>query len=177
MPRQAGREGRCPSCAAVFVVPELDPRTGLAVTNADPGEDGENPAPVHAYAAAGAMAPRLERKQDDSLVIHCPRCKKESPIRANSCPQCGLPFTMEGMTYHPATAGARSGSGALALGLIALPLGLCGGIGIVPALIAIILGLSAVENKRGQGITAAHIGVALGIVSALLALIVFANVL
>ncbi len=89
---QVGERARCPSCDAVFVVPQVDPRTGLALGGADPGHDGQYPAPVHAYAAAGHAAPRIVRLPDDSLVIECPNCLHRTDIKANNCPACGRPF-------------------------------------------------------------------------------------
>jgi DNA-directed RNA polymerase subunit M/transcription elongation factor TFIIS len=101
---QAGQAGRCPTCDAGFTIPEFDPRTGAAKGHADPGDDGENPTPMHAYAAAGQHAPKLVRRPDDTLVIECPRCERQSPVSSNNCPGCGLPFTLEGATQSASAA-------------------------------------------------------------------------
>ncbi len=172
---QAGRKGKCPTCAALFIVPELDPRTGLARTNADPGEDGENPTPVHAYAAAGDMAPRIHRKADDQLTIECPRCHTESPVSADNCSRCGLPFTLEGMTAQPVTSASAYASAALPLAILALPLSLCGGIGIIPAAVAIGLGLYHLATQRRRGFSMAHAAVIIGLAAIGLGVLVFAH--
>ena len=70
---QSGQQARCPTCDASFAVPIIDAQTGLAASDADPGDDGELPTPMHAYAAAGDKAPRIIRKGDDTLAIGCSR--------------------------------------------------------------------------------------------------------
>jgi predicted RNA-binding Zn-ribbon protein involved in translation (DUF1610 family) len=164
---QAGRQGKCPSCAAIFTVPELDPRTGLARTNADPGEDGENPAPVHAYAAAGTMAPQILRREDERLSIRCPRCQTDSEISANACPKCGLPFTMEGMTFRPMTASTPLGWTTATLGIVAILLS-CTPAGIVPAVIAIGCGLYSWSDRSLSGASGVKLGLVLGIIAAMI---------
>lgn len=77
-------------------MPMVDSVTGRAVSDADPGDDGELPTPVHAYAAAGDMAPIIVRKGDDSLFIRCRLCDHENPVDADCCDRCGRPFTLEG---------------------------------------------------------------------------------
>lgn len=171
---QAGRKGKCPTCGALFIVPEMDSRTGLARTNADPGEDGENPTPVHAYAAAGEMAPRIHRGDDDRLTIECPRCRRESPIGADNCAQCGLPFTLEGMTARPATASSGYGAAAVMLGILGVLLG-CIGIGIIPGGVAVLLGFYSVMTQPGRGFRAAHAGILLGLAATGLGLAVILN--
>ena len=143
-----GQPGQCPTCNATFTVPQMDPRTGLTISHADPGDDGENPTPVHAYAAAGEKAPRIIRLEDDSAVIECPRCERQSPIRSDSCLSCGLPFTMEGMNPSVCTRAGSKASTAVIFALIALPLSFYGGIGIVPGAIACLLGF---RSQTGEG--------------------------
>jgi hypothetical protein len=145
---QAGEQGRCPSCDAQFAIPQIDPYTGLATADADPGDDGQYPAPVHAYAAAGHAAPRVIRLPDDSLVIECPACTQQTAITANNCPKCGRPFTLEGMSNTVITAESRSHTLPLVLGLIALPLSMCAGIGAVPGIIAVGVGLRNLMLER-----------------------------
>ena len=48
--------GRCPTCAAVFNIPQVDMRTGLATRAAAGESELQDPTPVHAYAAAGEKA-------------------------------------------------------------------------------------------------------------------------
>ncbi len=172
---QSGQPGKCPTCAAVFVVPEMDPRTGLARGDADPGDDGENPTPVHAYAAAGAMAPRLVRHEDDTLVIECPRCGGESAVTANNCLKCGLPFTMAGVSATAITTTSGLANTALLLGLAGLLGNICFGLGAVFGLIAIIVGISALTQRHPRNTTAAVGGIVVGAIDCLLGLTIWMN--
>jgi hypothetical protein len=144
-----GQDGKCPTCGGTFTVPQIDPRTGLAIHHADPGEDGENPTPMHAYAAAGDKAPQLIRLDDDSLIIQCPRCGQRSPITANRCQACKLPFTLEAAEEATAALGAdgRATVG-IVLGVLGLILSPCMGLGIVPGAIGLMLGLSALLRRQ-----------------------------
>jgi hypothetical protein len=172
---QGGQSGKCPTCAAIFIVPEMDPKTGLARANADPGDDGENPTPVHAYAAAGTMAPKLVRHEgDESLSIVCPRCERQSPVTADNCPGCGLPFTMEGVSATAVTTGSNQAQTAWILALVGLPFSICAGIGGLLGIVAIIIGLFALNQRyarRGQAIA----GIVLGIVDCIIGMAVVAN--
>lgn len=172
---QCNRTGRCPTCEGMFVVPAMDPRTGRAVGHADPGDDGENPTPVHAYAAAGHKAPRILREADDRLLIECPRCSARMEIRADVCQTCGLPFTMEGIHSRPTVEGEQ-GVGALVLGMLSLPMGICGGVGLVPGGLAIAAGIMGRRYRWGrQGVRAGDIGIVLGIVGCLISILVMAS--
>jgi DNA-directed RNA polymerase subunit M/transcription elongation factor TFIIS len=172
---QGGHSGKCPTCAAVFTVPEMDPQTGLARANADPGDDGENPTPVHAYAAAGTMAPKLIRHgEDDSLSIECPRCQRQSPVTADNCPGCGLPFTMEGVSATAVTSGSSLAQTAWILALVGLVFSFCAGIGGILGLVAIIMGVSALSQRyprRGQAMAA----IVLGAVDCIVSVAILAN--
>lgn len=172
---QSGRSGKCPTCAAVFTVPAMDPRTGLARTNADPGSDGENPTPVHAYAAAGGMAPKLIRQPDDSLVIECPRCRRHAPVTADNCRGCGLPFTMEGVSARAVTASSSRGQTAAALAVVGLFLSFCGGVGVIFGLLAVVYGGAALLDSKNTNRLGALIGVALGVVDCLISIAILAN--
>lgn len=90
-----GQGGRCPTCAATFIVPHVDPETGLPLGDAEVSPDGENPTPMHAYAASGAQAPQILSGADGALYIECPRCESRCDIDANACRECGVPFTIE----------------------------------------------------------------------------------
>jgi hypothetical protein len=163
---QSGSPGRCPSCAALFTIPMLDPLTGLAAGGADPGQDGELPAPVHAYAAAGHNAPRIMRLEDDSLRIVCPRCEHQSPVSADNCEGCGMPFTMSGMGQ---TLGRAPGSmAALWMGVLAMFMGLCPLVGIIPGVIAIFLGISSFRKRGGSDAVA---GIILGVLGCAISLV------
>lgn len=117
---QCGGKGRCPTCGAEFTIPEIDVKTGLALTDADPGDDGQDPTPVHAYAAAGSNAPRIERTATDALTIRCPRCYRVSAVEADGCASCGLPFTLDGMRAVPSPPEPSYAAVSLAMGVVAL---------------------------------------------------------
>jgi len=175
--RQCGRRGKCPTCGAVFTVPEIDPRTGLAMSHADPGDDGENPTPLHAYAAAGAKAPRIVRKEDDSLAIECPRCNRQSAISASNCQSCGLPFTLEGASRAVTTAvHSVEGTAALVVGLVSLPL-VCVGVGWLPGLVAIALGLHARLKSGYDKDGPAIAGIVLGALACLVSVLTLLGLL
>ena len=91
-----GQPGSCPTCGALFVVPEIDPNTGQAAGPAIVADDGQFPTPMHAYATAGTKAPTIRRLDAGGQVVVCPRCRAEMPVEANLCASCGIPFTMEG---------------------------------------------------------------------------------
>lgn len=137
---RSGTEGKCPSCNAVFLIPAFDPVTGVALGPADPGDDGQNPTPVHAYAAAGQYAPKLIRLEDDRLVIECPRCGNRSPVDANNCSACGHPFTMDGaMQVARPTRESGAATASLVVGIIGLVLAATTGVGGILGVIAIAL--------------------------------------
>lgn len=136
--------GRCPTCGATFIVPIIDPRTAVPLNRATVADDGQLPTPMHAYAAAGGRAPKIERAPDGSQSIVCPRCAGRSPVEANLCSNCGTPFTMEGASEiaQAASGVPRLASASLVIALLAcLPLG--------P--LAIILGILALQNEPPPG--------------------------
>lgn len=146
---QGGQEGMCPTCGKPIVIPILDrygrlidPMTGKVVK--------QDPHPVHAYAAAGERAPRILRRQDGAQVILCPKCKTQSPITANNCKNCGMPFTMEGTTAEAAGASNGYAVASLVLGIIGLPtcaIGIISGLGLIFGLIA----LAQTNKDNGTG--------------------------
>ncbi len=91
-----GRQGSCPTCGAIFIVPPVDPDTGMAVGPATVADDGQFPTPMHAYATAGGKAPRIRRLPDGTQVVVCPRCDAKLPVDSDACSTCGIPFTVEG---------------------------------------------------------------------------------
>jgi len=114
------QEGQCPTCGNNITIPILDrygrlidPKTGQIVK--------QDPHPVHAYAAAGERAPGILRQADGKQTIQCPRCKGLSPITANNCKACGMPFTMEGTTLEAAGTSNGFCVASLVLGIIGLP--------------------------------------------------------
>lgn len=172
-----GRQARCPTCEAVLTVPQVDPRSGLPVNNADPGDDGELPTPVHAYAAAGRKAPRIIRQDDDSLIIECSRCGSHSPITRDNCPACGVPFTMEGASFNVQTASGDLSGAAVVLGVIALITASCPAVGLLPGGIAVVLGLHARRRQKHHRFGMAETGILLGIVAGAVSLIMLFTVL
>jgi predicted RNA-binding Zn-ribbon protein involved in translation (DUF1610 family) len=174
---QAGKSARCPSCDAEFVVPPYDERTGLARMDADPGRDGELPAPVHAYAAAGQKAPRIVRLPDDSLVIECPRCGRQSPPVADNCRSCGLPFTIEGTRNAAILRRDNGGALTLALGISSVAMGFCGGIGLLPATLGLVIGLVQVRQVPDRIDGACGAGIVISIVGALVSVLALSGAL
>lgn len=162
------KSGRCPTCGAVFTIPEVDFRTGLATGPAVVKDDGQLPTPMHAYATAGQKAPKIVRLPNGEQVIVCPRCTKNLPVDADTCPSCGIPFTMEGAASMAAAGPSRDNSMAglsLTLGILSLLL-FC-----LPILgpIAIGFGIGGfrrsqkLPNQQGRGMAIG--GIACGIVS------------
>jgi hypothetical protein len=165
---RCGKEGKCPTCGAVFTIPPLNPATGLPMSVDAPG-DGQPPTPMHAYAAAGSKAPQIVRTETGDLRIRCPRCAAEAPIDVNNCPGCGLPFTLEGATLeaHKPVGGYAVAS--FAFGLASLPAGMCV-LGVLPAAIAIVAGVVALQQANvrqhaGGGRGLALAGILCGILS------------
>jgi ribosomal protein L40E len=152
----SGQEGHCPTCDSQITIPILqrdgrllDPKTRQIIK--------PDPHPVHAYAAAGARAPQILRRADGAQIIRCTHCGAESPISANNCMGCGMPFTLEGTTV--AAPGTSNGfcTSSLVLGIISLPLGCT----IIPPILAVIFGLiglrqaatSQSSSDKGKAIT------------------------
>ncbi len=149
---QAGQPGRCPTCAAVFKIPYLDMRTGLALGIGDSGETQQDPTPVHAYAAAGDKAPEIVKLEGAGRAIVCPRCAATSDIEQNYCAACGFPFTMEGANRAAQSSADGYAVASFVVGLISLPVCICadvyGGIG---AFLAGVLGWTSLTRVRMTG--------------------------
>ena len=155
---QGGHEGACPTCGNTIIIPIrdrygrlIDPMTGQVIK--------QDPHPVHAYAAAGERAPRLVRQENGRQIIECPKCRSSSPITANNCRSCGMPFTMEGTTVEAAGASNGFAVAGLVLGIIGLPTCFTG---IVPilGLIFSIIGYTQTRsdgNQSGRGVAIAGI--------------------
>lgn len=169
---QAGQEGQCPTCGKNIVIPILDrygrlidPMTGKIIK--------QDPHPVHAYAAAGDRAPAIIRQTTGGQAIQCPRCKSISPISANNCKSCGMPFTMEGTTIEASGASNGYCVASLVLGIIGIPTGCL----ILPALLAIIFGIVGINRINSSGGESGGKGMAIaGIVCGVIGLIIGAIV-
>ncbi len=168
------QEGQCPTCGNQITIPILDrynrlidPKTRQIIK--------QDPHPVHAYAAAGARAPKIVRAKDGKQFIVCPRCSASSPITYNNCKSCGMPFTMEGTTVD--AIGSNNGFcvAALVLGIIGVPTSLL----VIPSLLAIIFGIVGVRqvasvespNRGGRGMAIA--GIVCGAIGCFIAAIYF----
>jgi len=166
----AAQEGQCPTCGNQITIPILD-RYGRLIDPKTRQIIKQDPHPVHAYAAAGARAPKIKRGKDGAQNIVCPRCSASSPITSNNCKSCGMPFTMEGTTLE--AAGANNGFcvAALVLGIISVPTFVI----VIPAVLSIIFGAVGLKQigspeaatRGGKGM--AIVGICFGGVSCLIA--------
>lgn len=116
----AAQDGQCPTCGNNITIPILD-RYGRLIDPKTRQIIKQDPHPVHAYAAAGERAPTILRAKDGRQMIRCPRCAGTSPITANNCKGCGMPFTMEGTTIEAAGTSNGFAVASLVLGIIGLP--------------------------------------------------------
>ncbi|MCK4341504.1 MAG: hypothetical protein KAY37_07270 [Phycisphaerae bacterium] len=162
-----GRTGRCPTCNAQFVVPAVGHRRGAPQLAALLDKDDQDPTPMHAYAANGHQAPRICRRKDGTPLIECPRCGAHSDVSVNNCPNCGIPFTIDGVPTSSGTPGQSLAVTSLVLGICSIPLFLL----FVLGPLAIIFGLAswlrrATPMPSGQ----ATAGIILGTGSTLLTL-------
>ena len=179
---QCGTPGRCPTCAAVFHIPTVDARTGLAMGMGDSGSMPQDPTPVHAYAAAGDKAPQIVRLDDGSSRIACPRCNHTSSVECNYCSKCGFPFTMEGANRAARVASDGFGIISFAVGVVSLPLTLCAHeIGAVGAFGAAVLAWTSLNRstegtsvRRSRGLAIS--GLVLGLAGLTFAVLKFAGV-
>lgn len=144
---QAGQEGQCPTCGKNIVIPILDrygrlidPMTGKIIK--------QDPHPVHAYAAAGDRAPKILRQNNGQQNIQCPRCGTLSPITANNCKSCGMPFTMEGTTVEASGASNGYCVASLVLGIIGIPTGCL----FLPPILAIVFGIIGYNQINAAGV-------------------------
>jgi len=145
----AAQEGQCPTCGNNITIPILD-RYGRLIDSKTRQIIKQDPHPVHAYAAAGERAPVILRAKDGKQQIRCPRCQGTSPISANNCKGCGMPFTMEGTTLEAAGTSNGFCVASLVLGIIGLPAACV----MIPSILAIIFGIigyNQVTKATGEG--------------------------
>jgi DNA-directed RNA polymerase subunit RPC12/RpoP len=164
----AAQEGQCPTCGNQITIPILD-RQGRLIDPKTRQIIKQDPHPVHAYAAAGERAPRIVRTDAGNQTIICPRCNAASPISANNCKSCGMPFTMEGTTLEAAGAANGFCVASLVLGIVSLPAFFA----VIPELLAIIFGIVGLrqvlrpDGNGGSGRGMAIAGIVCGGISGL----------
>jgi hypothetical protein len=171
----AAQEGQCPTCGNNITIPILD-RYGRLIDPKTRQIIKQDPHPVHAYAAAGERAPTILRAKDGKQTIKCPRCGGLSPITANNCKGCGMPFTMEGTTLEAAGTSNGFCVASLVLGIIGLPAACV----ILPSVLAIIFGViglnqvsKGAEGGGGRGMAIA--GIVCGAIGGLIGIMAIAN--
>ncbi len=158
----SGQSGCCPTCAAQFEIPFIDPRSGAPQPARLLNTDVQDPTPLHAYAASGTQAPKIIRLDDNILQIECPRCAQRCDIDVNNCPNCGVPFTIEGAPRAEADAGTTLGYWSMTLGIISIPFCFLLVVGGAACLLGLASWLrSASDRPRGPAIA----GIALGLIS------------
>jgi DNA-directed RNA polymerase subunit RPC12/RpoP len=143
------QEGQCPTCGNTITIPILD-RYGRLIDPKTRQIIKQDPHPVHAYAAAGERAPAILRAPDGKHSIRCPRCSAISPITANNCKSCGMPFTMEGTTVEAAGTSNGFCVASLVLGIISL-VTFCLPIPAALAIVFGIIGYNQVTKNGGEG--------------------------
>jgi hypothetical protein len=160
----AAQEGQCPTCGNNIVIPILD-RYGRLIDPRTRQIIKQYPHPVHAYAAAGDRAPKILRQPDGSQKIQCVRCNTLSPVSANNCRSCSMPFTMEGTTLEASGSSNGFCVASLVLGII----GLFAFCAVVPPILAIIFGIVGYNQAAKTGSTGGGRGLAIaGIVCGVL---------
>ena len=145
----AAQDGQCPTCGNAITIPILD-RYGRLIDPKTRQIIKQDPHPVHAYAAAGDRAPRILRQTDGKQLIRCPRCSTASPITANNCKSCGMPFTMEGTTLEAAGTSNGFCVASLVLGIIGLPAS-CTFITPLLAVVFGVIGYTQVSRNGSEG--------------------------
>jgi DNA-directed RNA polymerase subunit RPC12/RpoP len=145
----AAQEGQCPTCGNTITIPILD-RYGRLIDPRTRQIIKQDPHPVHAYAAAGDRAPRILRQPGGQQNIQCPRCNALSPITANNCKSCGMPFTMEGTTLEAAGSSNGFCVASLVLGILGIPAG-CTVITPLLAIVFGVIGYTQANQAGGEG--------------------------
>src|SRR5437868_5847683 len=150
------QEGQCPTCGNNITIPILD-RYGRLIDPKTRQIIKQDPHPVHAYAAAGERAPQILRQKDGKQSIRCPRCQGLSPITANNCKSCGMPFTMEGTTLEAAGTSNGFCVASLVLGII----GLVAFCAVVPPILALVFGIIGYNQVTKAGVEGGGKGMAI----------------
>jgi DNA-directed RNA polymerase subunit RPC12/RpoP len=167
----AAQEGQCPTCGNTITIPILD-SYGRLIDPVTREILKLPPHPVHAYAAAGERAPRIEKNSLGERVIVCPRCMTHSPVTTNNCRSCGMPFTMEGTTAQAAGTSNGFCVASLVLGIVGLP-AFCMGILPILAIVFGVIGVIQVGSTSSSGNTGGKgLGIA-GIICGALGVIIY----
>jgi DNA-directed RNA polymerase subunit RPC12/RpoP len=170
----AAQDGQCPTCGNNITIPILD-RYGRLIDPKTRQIIKQDPHPVHAYAAAGDRAPKILRSDNGGQTIQCPRCSSISPITANNCKSCGMPFTMEGTTLEAAGASNGFCVASLVLGIIGIPAG-CTVITPLLAIIFGVIGYNQVSKGTGAGGKGMAIaGIICGAIGTFFGIMIYAN--
>jgi DNA-directed RNA polymerase subunit RPC12/RpoP len=169
----AAQEGQCPTCGNTITIPIID-RYGRLIDPKTRQIIKQDPHPVHAYAAAGDRAPQIIRGVEGRRSIRCARCNAVSPITANNCAACGMPFTMEGTTVDASGSNNGMAVASLVLGIISLATFCLP----IPAVLSIIFGIIAYNRTTGlegvgSGRGMAIAGIVLGSIGSLFTVFYF----
>ena len=118
----AGQHGQCPTCGNNITIPILDrfgrlidPKTRQIIKQ-DPGIRC-----MLLCGCRGSLSKNSFGSPAEPQNIMCPRCNSISPITANNCKSCGMPFTMEGTTIESTGANDSYCVASLVLGIIGIP--------------------------------------------------------
>jgi hypothetical protein len=104
----------------------------------------------------------------------CPRCGNASPITANNCKGCGMPFTMEGTTLEAAGTSNGLCVASLVLGIIGLPAAFCVILPILAVIFGIIgLGQVSKSGMEGGGKGMAIAGIVCGVIGCFIAAMIY----
>jgi ribosomal protein L40E len=164
----AAQEGQCPTCGNSITIPIQD-RYGRLIDPKTRQIIKQDPHPVHAYAAAGDRAPDIVRQESGKQIIRCARCKAISPITANNCKACGMPFTMEGTTLEAAGTSNGFAVAGLVLGIVGLPTYFI----MVPSVLACVFGGIGYSQVAKSGVEGGGKGMAItGIMFGILGLVI-----
>ena len=170
--QMAGESAKCPTCGSRFTVPPLNELVAGRDRLIEVGTVSTDPMPVHAYAAAGGLAPQIVADDSGQSAIRCSRCGKTSAIDSERCQSCGTPFTVEATTQAYERRVASWFVASVLLGIASVLLA-CSP---VVAVAAIVCSIVAVRHLGPQPTTslrvAAWSGMVLGGISLLLFLIV-----
>ena len=167
----AAQEGQCPTCGNQITIPIRD-RYGRLIDPKTRQIIKQDPHPVHAYAAAGERAPKIIRIGEDKRYIQCPRCLVNSPITANNCKSCQMPFTMEGTTSD--VPGGANGwcVAALVLGIVGIPAAPV----VLPPVLAVVFGIVGMVQLSKPGVSTQGRGMAIaGIVCGVIGCLIAAH--